>query len=104
MLDVYGSSSGQIINFHKSSIMFSINTNLQVRESICFALNMKEVWDPSIYLGLPSLVGWNKKVGFNFVKDRVWNKLNSWNNKLLSKAYKEVLLKTIIQAMPNYVM
>lgn len=30
------------------------------------------------YLGLPSLVGRNKKSTFNYVKDRLWHKLNSY--------------------------
>ena len=29
---------------------------------------------------------------------------NSWNNKKLSRAGKEVLLKSVGQALPNYVM
>ena len=38
------------------------------------------------------------------MKDCVWACINSWNNKKLSRAGKEVILKFIDQALPNYVM
>ncbi|CAJ2647159.1 unnamed protein product [Trifolium pratense] len=56
------------------------------------------------YLGLPSLIGRSKKATFNFIKDRVWKKINSWSSKCLSKAGREVLIKSVLQAIPNYFM
>ena len=56
------------------------------------------------YLGLPSLVGKRKKESFNFIKEKVWRKLQGWEAKLLSQVGREVLLKAIIQAIPTYTM
>ena len=56
------------------------------------------------YLGLPSLVGRGKKESFNFLKERVWKKLKAWEGKLLSQAGCEVLIKSIIQAIPTFTM
>lgn len=39
-----------------------------------------------------------------FVKDTLWVRLNSWNKKSLTRVGREVLLKTVLQALPNYVM
>ncbi|KAL5550226.1 hypothetical protein UlMin_000402 [Ulmus minor] len=36
--------------------------------------------------------------------DRVWNKLCGWKSKLLSAGGKEILIKSIIQAIPTYAM
>ena len=56
------------------------------------------------YLGLPSLVGRGKKASFNYIKERVWQKLQGWEGKLLSQAGREVLIKSVIQAIPTYAM
>lgn len=55
------------------------------------------------YLGLPSNVDGNKRAVFGYVKDRVWNHMQSWKGKPFSRAGKEILLKTVIQAIPSYV-
>lgn len=52
------------------------------------------------YLGLPSIVGRNKKAVFNFIKDRVWKRINSWEGRTLSKASREVLVNSVLQSIP----
>ena len=59
--------------------------------------------DHGLYLGTPSFVGRSKKKVFEYIKDRVWKKLNGWNTKKLSRAGKEILLKTVAQAIPTFV-
>ncbi|CAH9108067.1 unnamed protein product [Cuscuta europaea] len=56
------------------------------------------------YLGLPSLVGRSRREVLGFIKEQVIKRINGWNHKFLSKAGREVLLKTVVQAMPNYAM
>ena len=48
--------------------------------------------------------GKEKKESFNYIKEKVWWKLQGWEAKLLSQARREVLLKAIIQAIPIYTM
>ena len=57
-----------------------------------------------MYLGLPSLIGKNKKDVFSFIKDKAWQRIQGWRKKMLSKTSKEVLLKSVVQAVPTYVM
>lgn len=41
---------------------------------------------------------------FAVLKERVWKKLQGWKEKLLSRAGKEHLLKSVIQSIPTYMM
>ena len=54
------------------------------------------------YLGLPYLIGRNKKKSFREIKEKLEGKLVGWKEKLLSKAWKEALIKAIAQAIPTY--
>ena len=54
--------------------------------------------------GLPVVVGKNRRASLNYIKERVWGKLQGWKEKLLSQAGKEVLLKEVGQAIPTFAM
>lgn len=56
------------------------------------------------YLGLPSDVGRDRKGTFSYLKDRVWKHLLGWMEKTLSGAGKEVLIKSVVQAILIYSM
>ena len=47
------------------------------------------------YLGLPSLVGRNKKNTFREIKEKLAKNLVGWKEKLLSKVENEVLIKAV---------
>lgn len=56
------------------------------------------------YLGLPNILGWNKSSILGYLKNRMMEKIQGWDKKWLSKGGKEILLKTVLQALPNYAM
>lgn len=56
------------------------------------------------YLGLPSLVGWSKKKGFGFIKDKVWKRIQGWRAKSISQAGKIILIKNGAQSISSYCM
>lgn len=65
--------------------------------------------DPKIrhyekYLGLPSLIGRRKNASFEYIKERVWKKLQGWEEKLLLQAGREILIEAVVQAIPTYLM
>ncbi|GAU43489.1 hypothetical protein TSUD_91990 [Trifolium subterraneum] len=74
------------------------------KEDLSRILGVRLVLGTSIYLGLPSMVGRSKKAIFSYIKDRIWKKINSWRGRALSKAGKEVMIKSVLQAIPAYVM
>ena len=57
-----------------------------------------------MYLGLPEKICGSKQEVFSFVQDRLNNRINSWSAKFLSKGGKEILIKSVAQALPTYVM
>ena len=56
------------------------------------------------YLGLPMAIGRTENQVFGYIKSTMTNKLKGWKSKMLSLARKEVLIKLVILAMPNYAM
>lgn len=54
------------------------------------------------YLGIPSNWGVFKKDMFAWILGRVNAKLAGWKEDLISKGGKKILLKTVVQALPEY--
>ncbi|KAH9695348.1 putative reverse transcriptase/RNA-dependent DNA polymerase [Citrus sinensis] len=104
IFDRYGSASGQIFNYEKSSMLFSSNVHNSQIEIIKGIFQLNVVSKHNKYLGLPSMVGRRKISFFNETKLRIWNKLSSWQNKLFSSGGREVLIKAVAQAVPAYAM
>jgi hypothetical protein len=63
--------SGQAINFQKSEIFFSKNTSEADRSDVQNILQVTESMGSGKYLGMPSMVGRNKKAIFGYLRDRV---------------------------------
>lgn len=56
------------------------------------------------YLGLPALIGRSRVSSFIALKGKIWEIMNRWKEIFQSQARKKVLLKAIVQAIPNYMM
>ena len=105
ILGVYERCSGQQINRSKTTIFFSIKSNSEdQRHAIKELLGVLEIREYEKYLGLPSFVGKKKKASFGYIKERVWRKLQGWEEKLLSQTGKEVLIIAMVQAIPTFTM
>ncbi|KAL0457145.1 UNVERIFIED_CONTAM: putative mitochondrial protein [Sesamum latifolium] len=104
VLDTYRRASEQEINLQKSSVGFSRNTPREVRLQLAVDLNIRVKNRMELYLGLPSKVARSKRDLFATIKDRVWGRITGWNEKWLSQAGKEILIKAVIQAIPSYAM
>lgn len=100
----YEMVSGQQVNFDKSLIYFGTNVVSGVQKEIVRLLGVRVASNPEKYLGLPMMVGRRKKWAFaNFV-DRFRKRIERWSLRYLSMGGKEVFVKSILQAIPIYVM
>lgn len=97
-------NSGQRLSEHKSSIFFSENTTLEMREEVTSVLNIMNESLNDKYLGLPALVGVDRSDCFRHLIDRISERINGWREKLLSSGGKEVLIKSVAQVVPTYAM
>ena len=74
------------------------------KEPLKNLLRVLEIKEYEKYLGLLAVVGRRKKMSLNYIKDRVWGKLQGWKEKLLSQVENEVLLKVMVQVIPTFAM
>lgn len=91
----YERCTGQQINVEKSNIFFTPNTNAILRNQICLLLGMRKALDVERYLGLPSMIGWNRIKEFLALKGRLASRIKSWTTKALSQGGKFVFIKAI---------
>ena len=98
ILETYRKCLGQQINTSKTTIFFSQVTLEDSRQFIKEALRVLENRQYEKYLSLPSLTGRKKKkkASFDYIKERVWQKLQDWEKKLLSQVAREVFIKAVV--------
>ncbi|XP_042958243.1 uncharacterized mitochondrial protein AtMg00310-like [Carya illinoinensis] len=97
-------ASGQFLNKEKTAMFFSSNTDSENRRKILREGGDLVKGSYERYLGLPTLVGKSKYNTFRCLKEGVWQKINNWKNSFLSSAGKEIMIKTVLQAIPSYTM
>ncbi|KAM1939411.1 hypothetical protein ACFX13_027258 [Malus domestica] len=100
----YARGSGQEINLTKSSVFFSPKTPNRTKMEIEGTLGIQCKQGFGKYLGLQADFGHSKKAVFAEVRDKVEARLAGWTEQFLSQAGKEVLIKSVAMALPNYAM
>ena len=61
-----------MVNFEKSCINFSPNNSENVKRQTLASFGLKSGRAHDKYLGLPTIVGRNKRRVFGDIKDKVW--------------------------------
>jgi hypothetical protein len=104
VLSLYEDFSGQTIKYTKSATMFSPNNPKRVRKKVMDILKIHMETRNEKYLGLPAYVGRSRISTFAYLKGRMWAKIQVWDERLLSRAAKDVLIKACAQAIPTFAM
>jgi hypothetical protein len=104
VLDIYGRGSGQMINRDKSAIFFSKNCSDKMKSEVQQAPNIETEALADKYLGLPTAVGWSTSEAFEFMPSRIKKLIGTWSGREVSSAGREVLLKSVAQAVLTYSM
>uniref|UniRef100_A0A8I6Y3E3 Reverse transcriptase domain-containing protein n=1 Tax=Hordeum vulgare subsp. vulgare TaxID=112509 RepID=A0A8I6Y3E3_HORVV len=103
-INSYCHASGQKVNLQKSSIFFGHSCPPTIKAEVMHQLEVTNEGMQDFYLGMPTAVARASTSSFNFLTDRVWQSVTSNTGRPLSRAGKEIWLKAVVQAIPNYIM
>ncbi|CAN6724078.1 unnamed protein product [Malus baccata var. baccata] len=104
IVNTYARGSGQEINLSKSSIFFGTSTSKRIKKRIGNTLGIMHKDGFGKYLGLQADFGLSKKAVFAEIRDKMEARLAGWSEQFLSQAGKEVLIKAVAMALPNFAM
>jgi len=96
--------SRQIVSEAKSKVYFSPNMDGDTRESFCDILGFASTSFLSKYLGTPIKQPGTSSQDYNFILDRVKQKLAGWKVNMLLLAGRSILIQASSTAIPSYVM
>lgn len=77
ILNIYERGLGEVLNEHKSSIYFSMNTYPIFKQEVIREVDGSICGNYDKYLGLPALIGKSKYNTFRWIKKRVWCKVSN---------------------------
>jgi hypothetical protein len=93
-----------MVNMAKSAIYFSANCDSNMKEEMKTSMGIVTEALGEKYLGLPTAVGQSTTEAFEPIPAKIRSLLGGWSEKSLSGAAKEVLIKSVAQAIATYPM
>ena len=100
-LNTFLEASGLEINKEKSQTYF-FNTPKVTKRNILRILEFSEGKIPSKYLGAPLAESTIRKISWKELLDKIKQKLNRWTFRALNFLSRLILLKSVLQGMPLY--
>jgi hypothetical protein len=104
VLHMYEHYTGQLINPTKCSILFGSDCSDADQEMVKGVLKVNNMVVGEKYLGLPTPEGRMNKGRFKSLKERFTKRFTNWAEQNMSSGAKEVLIKSVAQAIPTYSM
>ena len=104
VLDDFCNMLGQSVSITKSRAFFSPNVDKDTRESLCDILGFASTPSLGKYLGFPIKHSGTSSYDFNYILERVKQKLAGWKANMLSLVGRVVLIQASSTSIPSYVM
>jgi len=104
LLTNFCQNSGQLINYNKSSIIFSKNATAHDKRIVASVFNISHQDSLGKYLGCPVFKGRPKLATFAELVDKSASKLQSWQARSVSKAGRVALIQTNLESIPAHTM
>lgn len=57
-----------------------------------------------LYLGQRTFCLRKKRIQFDYLRERIHKKIHGWTSRFFSQGGREVLIKSVLQAIPSYAM
>ena len=103
-LNLYARATSQFLNYNKCSIMFGEACPTNLQEEVRDILNIQNASFEEKYLGLPTPNGRMSKGKFQNLQAQLLKRLVQWGDGHLAQPGREVLIKSVAQALPTYIM
>lgn len=94
--------SGQKLNLQKSKIIFSQNYSIDMANQCSTSLNIPASTTFGNYLGLPMFHSRPIHNDFQYIVDRMQNKLAGWKTKMFNMAGRTILAKATLSSIPSH--
>jgi len=104
LLDTFCSNSGQLINYHKSSLTFSANATGHHRRLVAGIFSITQTESLGKYLGCPVFQKRPTAATYHDLIDKTMTKLAGWKANCLSKAGRSVLIQSHLESLPAHTM
>ena len=104
VLEEFCAMSVQKVSKAKSRVFFSPNVSSRNMQSICTKLGFFSTNSLGKYLGFPIMHKNRSHSEFNFLMEKVQERLAGWKTRLFSPASRLVLIKAAMTPMPEYIM
>lgn len=104
ILNLFCKSSGQKVNLDKSGIFFSKNVEWQLKQQLTNELGIVAMNDLGKHLRILIFHKRTSRSTYQFILDKVNQRLSAWKARNLSFAGRDTLTKYVLQALLTYVM
>ena len=104
VLDDFCAVSGQTVSDSKSRVYFSPNVDRDTTKSLCDILGFASTPTLGKYLGFPLKHPGSSSQEYNFILDKIKQKLLGWKASMLSLAGRSMLIQASSAAIPSYIM